>query len=99
MYFSEYFFELGLQEHNATSLAGQLSHSFVTFLSSFGVFILDESSYQHKINNMNKDPLKVVITHVGADVGEDGESHQCIDYLDKVSSLRRFKAILPADAF
>jgi len=96
--FPRYFFELGLQEHNATSFAGRLSHSLVTFLSSFGSFILDEPSYQHGINDMNNDSLKVVISHVGLDVGEDGKSHQCKNYLALAVDKRNFKTIVPADA-
>lgn len=96
--FPKYFFEFGLQEHNATSFAGRLSHSFVTFLTGFGSFMLNMPSYQHEINDMNKDSLKVVISHVGLDVGEDGKSHQCKNYLSLAAHNRDFKVIVPADA-
>ena len=39
----------------------------------------------------------MVCTHCGIDVGEDGKTHQCIDYFGVLNSLFGFKVIIPAD--
>ncbi|MHC5021970.1 MAG: transketolase family protein, partial [Planctomycetota bacterium] len=93
------FFEAGIQEHAAASIAGRLSREgFVTFFSTFGVFGVDEVYNQLRINDFNQSQMKVVCTHVGLSVGEDGPTHQCIDYLALLGALPGFRLIVPADA-
>jgi transketolase len=93
------FFEAGIQEHAAASIGGRLSREgFVTFFSTFGVFGVDEVYNQLRINDFNQSQLKVVCTHVGLSVGEDGPTHQCIDYLALLGALPGFRLIVPADA-
>jgi transketolase len=41
--------------------------------------------------------VKVILTHVGLDVGEDGKTHQCIDYVGLANNMFGFKLIVPAD--
>jgi len=41
--------------------------------------------------------MKIVATHVGLDVGEDGPTHQCIDYLGLMKNYFRFSVFMPAD--
>ncbi|WP_198471134.1 hypothetical protein, partial [Acetomicrobium sp. S15 = DSM 107314] len=36
---------------------------------------------QQRLNDINGANLKLFLTHVGLDVGEDGATHQCIDYV------------------
>jgi transketolase len=92
------FFQCGVQEHNAATIAGALSVAgVVTFFADFGVFALDETYNQHRLNDINKTNLKVVATHVGLDVGQDGKTHQCIDYIGLTRNLYHFKTIVPAD--
>ncbi|MFN3921686.1 MAG: transketolase [Caldimicrobium sp.] len=93
------FFESGIQEHHTATCAGALSkEGFLVFFSTFGVFGIDEVYNQLRINDLNKSALKVVCTHLGADVGEDGPTHQCIDYLGLLLNLPSFEIYLPADA-
>lgn len=93
------FFESGIQEHHTATVAGALSkEGFLVFFSTFGVFGIDEVYNQLRINDLNKSALKVVCTHLGADVGEDGPTHQCIDYLGLLLNLPSFEIYLPADA-
>ena len=97
--FPENFIECGIQEHNAASIAGALSAAGVlTFMAEFGVFGIDETYGQHRMNDVNATSLKLICTHVGLDVGEDGKTHQCIDYISLVSNLFGYKLIIPADA-
>ncbi len=92
------FFESGIQEHHTASVSGALSkEGFLVFFSTFGVFAVDEVFNQLRINSLNKTALKVVATHLGADVGEDGPTHQCIDYLGLLLNIPDFEIYLPAD--
>jgi len=92
------FFESGIQEHHTAATAGALSaNGVLTFFADFGVFGVCETYNQHRLTDINGGNLKLVCTHVGLDVGEDGKTHQCIDYLGLLHSLPGFRTILPAD--
>lgn len=93
------FFQLGLQDHCAAVLAGALSvEEVLTIWASHGVFALDEAYNGLRANDINRSHLKVVATHLGLDLGEDGKARQCVDYLGLATSLYGFRAIFPADA-
>ena len=94
----EAFHEVGIQEHHAASLAGALSREgFLVFFSTFGVFAVDETINQHRLNVLNQTALKIVATHCGLDVGEDGPTHQCVDYLGLLLNLIGLEIYFPAD--
>lgn len=94
----DYFFQAGVQEHNTATVAGALStQGIVVFFADFGVFGLDETYNQHRLNDINQTNLKIVVTHCGIDVGPDGKTHHCLDYLALPRNLYSFKAIIPAD--
>jgi transketolase len=96
--FPERFFQVGVQEHNAATISGAIStDKFITFFSDFGVFGIDETFNQQRLNDQNFTNLKLVCTHLGLDVGEDGKTHQCIDYIGVLRNLYGFKIIIPAD--
>ena len=96
--FPERFFQIGVQEHNAVTIAGAVSVDNITsFFSDFGVFGVDETYNQHRLNDQNYTNVKTVCTHIGLDVGEDGKTHQCIDYVGLFRNLYNFKIVLPAD--
>lgn len=93
------FYECGIQEHHAATLAGAVSkEGFVSFFSTFGVFGACETYNQHRLNDINHTHLKLVCTHVGLDVGEDGQTHQGIDYIGLMQNLYGFSIFMPADA-
>lgn len=92
------YMEAGIQEHHAATMAGGLaSLGLVTFFSTFGVFAVSEVYNQNRLNDFNHASVKVVATHVGLDVGEDGPTHQCIDYLGLFSNYFRSSVFMPAD--
>lgn len=94
----EWFKEMGIQEHSTATVAGAASCGGVVSLwADFGVFGLDEVYNQHRLNDINGSNLKVVLTHVGLDVGEDGMTHQCIDYAGLLRNTFGWKLVVPAD--
>jgi transketolase len=96
--FPEHFFQGGIQEHNTATIAGAISTlGLLSFFADFGVFGVDETYNQHRLNDINETNLKLICTHNGLDVGEDGKTHQCIDYVGVMQNLFGYKMIVPAD--
>lgn len=92
------FIQGGIMEHNTAVAAGAMSKEGIqTYFADFGVFGIDETFNQHRLNDINRTNLKVVTTHVGLDVGEDGKTHQCINYVGCMRNLYHFHTIVPAD--
>ncbi len=92
------FVQTGIQEHHACVAAGAASvNGVVSFFADFGVFGVDEVYNQQRLNDINCASLKTVTTHIGIDVGEDGKTHQCIDYVGTMRNLFGFRVIIPAD--
>jgi len=92
------FFQAGIQEHNTATVAGALSsEGIVTFFADFGVFGVDETYNQQRLNDINQTNLKLICTHNGIEVGQDGKTHQCIDYVGIINNLYGYKIIIPAD--
>ncbi len=92
------FVQCGVGEHNAAVVGGALSTCGVlTFWSDFGVFGIDEVYNQQRLNDINGAALKLVVTHCGLDVGEDGKTHQCLDYVGALRDFFGWKVVVPAD--
>mgnify|MGYP002630872822 CR=1 FL=1 len=92
------FIEGGIQEHNSATASGRLSkEGFVTFFSTFGIFGVTETFNQQRLNGFNRTNLKLVCTHCGTDVGEDGPTHQVIDYVGLLRSTFDWEIFVPAD--
>ncbi len=93
------YYEAGIMEHHTAVASGAMSKDDIqVFFPGFGVFGVDETYNQHRLNDINNTNLKVITTHVGLDVGEDGKTHQAIDYVGLMRNLYGFKIIVPADA-
>lgn len=94
----EGFVQCGVGEHNAATVAGTLSISgVVTFWADFGVFGADEAYNQQRLNDVNATNVRLVLTHCGLDVGEDGKTHQCLDYVGLFRNLFGWRVVVPAD--
>jgi transketolase len=95
----ERFVECGVGEHNTATVAGALSTvpGVVAFWADFGVFGIDEVYNQQRLNDINRAALKLVVTHCGLDVGEDGRTHHCLDYVGSLRGLFGWRVIVPAD--
>jgi transketolase len=95
----ENFIQVGIMEQHAAVMSGALSTCGIqTFWSDFGMFGIAEVYNAQRLNDINHTHLKTVVTHVGIDVGEDGKTHQSIDYISLARNLFGFKVICPADA-
>ena len=98
--FPERFFNLGLQEQNMMGIAAGLARSGKTvFTSSFAVFATGRAYDQVRQSiaypRLN---VKIVATHGGVTVGEDGASHQMIEDIGLMCGLPNFRVIVPVDS-
>jgi len=98
--FPEHFFDCGLEEQNMIGIAAGLAASGkIVFASSFAVFASCRCFDQLRICvSQPKLNVKIVATHGGISVGEDGTSHHAIEDLSLYCSLPSFTVIVPADA-
>ncbi len=98
--FPQRFFDCGIAEQNMMSIsAGLAASGKIVFANSFAVFAtarcfdqLRMSIAQPRLN------VKVVASHGGISVGEDGFSHHSIEDLSLACSLPGFIVVVPADA-
>ena len=97
--YPEHFIQCGVGEHNAATIGGALSTvpGVVAFWSDFGVFGIDEAYNQQRLNDINGAALKLAVTHCGLDVGEDGKTHQCLDYVGALRDFFGWRVFVPAD--
>ena len=98
--FPERFFDCGIAEQNMVSIAAGLAASDkIPFASTFAVFVPGRCFDQIRMSiaqpGLN---VKLVATHGGISVGEDGSSHQSIEDLALITSLPGFTVVVPADA-
>ena len=92
------FVQCGIQEHaTATASGAAAAAGVVSVWADFGVFGMDEVYNQQRLNDINHAGNKTVLTHVGLDVGEDGKTHQCIDYVGLLRNTFGWKLVVPAD--
>jgi len=94
------FFDCGIAEQNMVSIAAGLAASGkIPFASTFAVFAPGRCFDQVRMSvaqpGLN---VKLVATHGGITVGEDGTSHHSIEDLSLICSLPGFTVIVPADA-
>jgi len=98
--FPERFFEVGIAEQNMIGIAAGLAATGkIPFASTFAVFAPGRCFDQIRVSvaqaRLN---VKIVPTHSGLTVGEDGASHQALEDLALICSLPGFTVIVPADA-
>lgn len=97
--FPDRFFECGIAEANMTAIgAGLASSGKIPFASSFSAFAINKGFEQLRVTAaFSSINLKVVGTHSGISIGEDGPSQMSIEDLSLASSLAGFTVISPAD--
>ncbi len=94
------FFNVGLQEQNMMGIAAGLARSEKTvFASSFAVFATGRAYDQVRQSiAYPKLNVKIVATHGGVTVGEDGASHQMIEDIGLMCGLPNMRVIVPVDS-
>ncbi|MFA5064963.1 MAG: transketolase family protein [Dehalococcoidia bacterium] len=98
--FPERFIECGLAEQNMISIAaGMATCGKIPFASTFAVFASSRCFDQVRMCVAQpRTNVKVVSTHGGITVGEDGSSHQAIEDIALYCSLPNFNVVAPADS-
>ncbi len=97
--FPERFFNFGVAEQNMmATAAGIASCGKIVFASTFAMFAsaraLDQVRNSICYNNVN---VKIVATHSGITVGEDGASHQALEDINFLRAIPNMKIIVPCD--
>ena len=91
--------ECGIAEQHMVSCAGGLGFmGIIPFTSTFGAFLTSRAKDQARVNDINNTNVKMVATHCGLSVGEDGPTHQAIDDMGSFLGLFNTMVIEPADA-
>jgi transketolase len=98
--FPDRFFEVGIAEQNMIGIAcGLAASGKIPFASTFAVFAPGRCFDQIRVSVAQaKLNVKIVVTHAGITVGEDGASHQALEDLALIFSLPGFTVVVPADA-
>jgi len=98
--FPDRFFNMGIAEQDMLGASVGLSlQGFIPFACSFAVFLTDRTYGVLRVsvcyNNSN---VKLVGTHAGLTVGEDGATAQCLDDLAVMRVLPNMVVVCPVDA-
>src|SRR5215203_7340002 len=97
--FPDRFFECGIAEANMVAIgSGLAAAGKIPFVSSFSAFALNKGFEQLRVTaaypHVN---LKVVETHSGISIGEDGPPQMSIEDLSLACALPGFVVLSPAD--
>jgi transketolase len=98
--FPDRFFECGIAEANMVAIgSGLAAAGKIAFVSSFSCFVMNKGFEQLRVTaayppGIN---LKVVGTHSGISIGEDGPSQMSVEDLALACALPGFNVIAPAD--
>ena len=98
--FAGRFIDMGLSEQDMVSTAAGIALTGKTvFASSFCVFLVGRAFDQLRQSVCyNRANVKLVGTHSGLGVGEDGATHQALEDIALTRALPEIRIIVPADA-
>jgi transketolase len=99
--FPDRFFNIGIAEQDMIGIAGGLALTGkIPFASTFAMFEAGRAWEQVRqtvcYSNLN---VKLVASHGGLTVGEDGASHQALEDIALMRVLPNMTVIIPADGF
>jgi transketolase len=97
--FPHRFFNMGIAEADMIgTAAGLATTGKIPFASTFAIFAVGKpwEQIRQSVANPNLN-VKIVATHAGITVGEDGASHQCIEDIGLMRILPNMTVIVPAD--
>jgi transketolase len=98
--FPERFFDMGIAEQDMIATAtGLASQGKIPFVSAFAIFATGRA-YDQVRNSVcyPKFNVKIVATHGGITVGEDGASHQALEDVSLMRGIPNMLVIVPADS-
>src|SRR5512146_1046946 len=97
--FPERFFNMGIAEANMVgTAAGLAATGKVPFVSTFAIFAVGRAWEQVRQSvAYPKANVKIVATHGGITVGEDGGSHQSVEDIAIMRAVPNMTVIVPAD--
>ncbi len=98
--FPDRFFQMGISEADMIGTASGLAASgLIPFVSTFAIFATGRAWEQIRQSvgypNFN---VKIVATHGGISVGEDGASHQMCEDISIMRAIPNMRVFVPADA-
>jgi transketolase len=98
--FPERYFNLGVAEANMMGIAAGMALSGLRpFVSTFAVFAAGKPWEQiRQVIAYQRAPVRIVATHAGITVGEDGASHQMLEDINNMRVLPDMAVVVPADA-
>ncbi|MFH1593389.1 MAG: transketolase family protein [Candidatus Omnitrophota bacterium] len=98
--FPERFISFGIAEQDMIGTAGGLALSGkIPFACTFGVFASGRAWDQIRVSVAYMDlDVKIIGTHGGITVGEDGATHQALDEIALMRILPNMTVVVPADA-
>jgi transketolase len=94
------FYNMGVAEANMIGTAAGFALSgFRPFVSTFAMFATGKVWEQiRQVVAYPKTPVRIVATHAGLTVGEDGASHQMLEDIGNMRVLPNMSVIVPSDA-
>ena len=97
--FPRRFFNMGVAEQNMMAVAaGLASCGKIVFASTFSMFASARALDQVRNSVVyNKFNVKIVATHGGLTVGEDGSSHQALEDISFMRSIPGMTVVVPCD--
>jgi len=98
--FPDRFFNMGIAEANMVgTAAGLAAAGKIPFVSTFAIFAAGRAWEQIRQSvAYPKANVKIVPTHGGVTVGEDGGSHQSVEDIAIMRAIPNMTVIVPADA-
>jgi len=99
--FPSRYIEVGVAEQNLVSIAsGMSAMGKIPFASSYAIFSPGRNWEQIRTTICyNNQPVKIVSTHAGLNVGPDGGSHQMLEDIAMMRALPNMTVISPCDYF
>lgn len=96
--YPERFFNMGIAEANMVGVAAGLARAgFVPFAASFACFVTGRFDQIRMSVSFSGAPVKIVGTHAGVGIGEDGHSQMGLEDLGLMRVLPEMVVFQPAD--
>ena len=98
--FPDRYFQMGIAEANMIGTASGLALSGkIPFICSFAVFVTGRFDIIRMSISYNAANVKIIGTHAGIAIGEDGYSQQALEDISLMRSLSNMSIIQPCDHF